>query len=246
MPGCQPRHQVPLTPFSDSGQGASQNPRPALAKAARLPWAGVSGFSTASGSSQEGEFGLHTNKNNSGGDKQPHVSRASRSYATCLNFKSPTWHREATQTAIYTLADSMGKGPLWPQDLGTSDFGSDMGVVHSQQKVYRNSTSIDWLKYWYFFLLSIFGNVCKQWMVLVENPKHTWAKRERKKKKNQNHLWSSHQKALIEFSRSYVPSVYVQSFRPQTLEPLCKSVAWMEGFRFSSHCERRQEEAACG
>ena len=188
MPGCQPRHQVPLTPFSDSRQGASQNPRPALAKAARPPWAGVSGFSTASGSSQEGEFGLHTNKNNSGGDKQPCVSRASRSYATCLDFKSPTWHQEATQTAMYTLADSMGKGPLWPQDLGTSDFGSDMGVVHSQQKVYRNSTSIDWLKYWYFFLLSIFGKVCKQWMVLVENPKHTWAKRERKKKKKSKPL----------------------------------------------------------
>lgn len=159
-----------------------QNPRPALAKAARPASAGVSGFSTASGSSQGRELGLHTNKNNSGGDKQPHVSRAGRSYVTCLDFKSPTWHREATQTCMYTLADSTGKGPPWPQDLGTNDFGSDMGVVHSQQKVHRNSTSIDWLKYWYFFLLSIFGKVCKQWMVLVENSKHTWAKRERKKK----------------------------------------------------------------
>ena len=78
-------------------------------------------------------------------------------------------------------------------------------------------------------------------MVLVENSKHTWAKRERKKKKkNQNHLWSGHQKALIEFSRSYVPRVYGVEF--QTTD----SVAWIEGFQFSSHCERKQEEAACG
>ena len=107
---------------------------------------------------------------------------------------------------MYTLADSTGKGPPWPQDLGRSDFGSDMGVFHSQKKVHRNSTSIDWLKYRYFFLLSIFGKVCKQWMVLVENSKE-------KEKENQNHLWSRHQNALIEFSRSYVPSVYGVDFQ---------------------------------
>ena len=34
-----------------------------------------------------------------------------------------------------------------------------------------------------------------------------------KEKENQNHLWSRHQKALIEFSRSYVPSVYGVDFQ---------------------------------
>ena len=60
------------------------------------------------------------------------------------------------------------------------------------------------------------------------------------KEKNQNHLWSNHQRALLlplPF-QSFLEAMYqvrmVQSFRPQALEPLCKSVARIEGFCFLS------------